>query len=266
LERVAAVAAGPKFFQLLGLKDPGRTRELIERCRAAGYAALCLTVDASVRAKRERELRYGLGITPKLPLLTALHCATRPRWWLGQLWNGRLKMDNLNAAPNGPELIRGTQALGQQLDPTFSWKAAAAVIRQWDGPFAIKGILCTEDARQAVDIGATALMISNHGGRQLDAAASPFEVLPEIAEAVGDRVEVILDGGVRRGTDVLKALARGAKACAIGRPYLFGLGAGGEQGVLKALQLLRQELTCAMQLTGCVDVARVSERILRGAT
>ena len=149
------------------------------------------------------------------------------------------------------------------LNPSLVWNDIREMIELWGGPFAIKGILSADDARRAVDIGATAVIVSNHGGRQLDGAAASIEVLPEIAKAVGNQVDVILDGGIRRGTHVLKALARGAKACSIGRPYLFGLSAGGEAGVTKAFEILRTELIRAMQLSGCTDVRNIDESIVR---
>jgi L-lactate dehydrogenase (cytochrome) len=160
-------------------------------------------------------------------------------------------------------LVAQTTYIGTQLDPSVQWKDVREIIDLWGGPFALKGVMRADDARRAADAGATAVIISNHGGRQLDGEASPLEVLPEIAKAVGDRVEVILDGGVRRGVHVLKALALGAKACSIGRSYLYGLGAGGEKGVAKALDILRTELVRAMQLCGCTDVSKVDATLVR---
>jgi L-lactate dehydrogenase (cytochrome) len=263
LEAVGAQGAGPRFFQLLGFKDPGLTRALIERCRAAGYPALCLTVDAAVRGKRERELRAGMGIPPRLSWSTAAQGLTRPAWFLGQARRGPLRMHHLDTDDATGELIAGARQLSAQMDTSFSWAATETLIRLWNGPFALKGILSVKDARQAVAIGATALIVSNHGGRQLDGAAAPFDVLPEIASAVGDQIEIILDGGIRRGTHVLKALARGAKACSIGRPYLYGLGAGGEAGVAKAIDILRSEFVLAMQLCGRTEASAIDADLLR---
>jgi L-lactate dehydrogenase (cytochrome) len=263
MEAVARASAGPKLFQLLLFKDRGLTHDLMDRARASGYQALCLTIDAAVRGKRERELRNGMGVPPQLSLVSLARFALCPGWWLGQVAKGSLTMANL-APPGMRGLAASSQYLGQQLDTSVSWEDVQTLIERWQGPFALKGILSVEDARRAADIGVTAVIVSNHGGRQLDGAAAPFEVLPEIVAAVGDRVEVILDGGIRRGTHVLKALARGAKACAIGRPYLFGLGAGGEAGVTRALEILRDELLRAMQLCGCTDVRHIDSSVLKG--
>ena len=262
LEAVAAASSGPKMFQLLPFKDRGLTRELIARSKASGYKALCLTVDATVRGKRERELRNGMGGAPRSSLAN-LSFALRPRWLLGQARQGSLTMPNIASRSNGDGLLACSRYLGEQLDPTVSWADVQEIARLWNGPFALKGIMSVDDARQAVEIGATTLIVSNHGGRQLDGAAAPIDVLPEIVAQVGDRIEVILDGGIRRGVHVLKALARGATACSVGRPYLFGLGAGGEAGVTKALSLLRAELVLAMQLSGCSNVRKVDPNILR---
>lgn len=263
LEDVARNNTGPKLFQLLLFKDRGLTYDLLDRCRASGYRALCLTVDAAVRGKRERELRSGMGVPPKLSLASMLRFALSPRWSLGQLAHDRhLTMKNL--APAGTRgLGPSSQYLHSQLDTSVTWTDVAALIRRWQGPFALKGILSVDDAKRAADVGATAVIVSNHGGRQLDGAATPFEVLPDIAAAVGDRVEIILDGGVRRGTHIVKALARGAKACSIGRPYLFGLGAGGEAGVARALEILRDELLRALQFCGCNDVRHIDPWMVR---
>jgi L-lactate dehydrogenase (cytochrome) len=235
----------------------------MERCKAARYPALCLTIDAAVRGKREREMRSGMGILPKLSLSTAARCVARPQWFLGQARKGALRLSHLDASAGGRSAVAGSRQLGEQLDAAFTWDDAARMVEFWAGPFAVKGVLSVEDARRAADIGATAVIVSNHGGRQLDGTPAPFDVLPEIAAAVGDRVEVILDGGIRRGTHILKALAAGAKACSIGRSYLFGLSAGGEAGVAKALTILRSELIVAMQLCGRVDLTTAGPSNLR---
>jgi L-lactate dehydrogenase (cytochrome) len=262
LEDVAQASTGPKIFQLLLFKDRGLTYELLDRCRASGYQALCLTVDAAVRGKRERELRSGMGVPTQLSLASLAKLLMRPRWLLGQATHGPLTMTNI-ARPGQRGLTATSRYLGEQLDTSVSWADVEAVIERWKGPFALKGILSVEDAKQAAAIGASALIVSNHGGRQLDGAAAPFEVLPEIAAAVGDRLEVILDGGIRRGSQVLKALARGARACGIGRPYLFGLGAGGEAGVTRAFDILRDEFGRAMQLCGCTDARHIPSTLVR---
>lgn len=263
LEDVATADPGPKLFQLLPFKDQGLTQELIERCRQAGYKALCLTVDATVRGNRERELRYGMGGRLKLSPRSGARFALRPRWFLGQARRGPLAMPNIGGRAGSTSLMAHARYLGEQGSASLTWQEAGRMVERWGGPFAVKGILSAEDARRAADIGATAVIVSNHGGRQLDGAVSPIDVLPEIVAAVGDRVEVILDGGIRRGAQVLKALACGAKACCIGRAYLFGLAAGGEAGVGRAFEILRTELVRAMQLSGCTDVRQVDRDLVR---
>jgi len=262
LEDVASATDGPKVFQLLIFKDRDLTLELLARARTAGYPALCLTVDAAVRGKRERELRTGLGIPIRLSLQGIAGFALRPHWFLGQMRSGSLQLANLARRATGG-LAAQSRYAGEQLDPAATWRDARELIERWRGPFAIKGILSPDDARRAVDVGATAVIVSNHGGRQLDGAAAALEALPEIVHTVGDRVEVILDGGVRRGVHMLKALALGAKACSIGRPYLFGLAAGGAAGVRRALDILQAELVLAMQLCGCPDLAAIQPTLIR---
>ena len=264
LEAIAAESSGPKMFQLFIFKDRGLTRSLLERCRQAKYPAVCLTVDAAVRGKRERELRSGMGVPPKLSWRTMASMALQLPWSLGQWRKGPLSLANVAAHAKPGNFAEQSKQFGALLDPAVSWADLADVIKQWNGPFAIKGILSGEDARRAADIGATAVIISNHGGRQLDGAASPFDVLPQIAAAVGGRVELILDGGIRRGVHVLKALALGANACSIGRAYLFGLAAGGEAGVARALEILKSELIRAMQLCGCVDLKAIDRELVDG--
>jgi L-lactate dehydrogenase (cytochrome) len=263
LEDVAAASTGPKLFQLYIFKDRDVTREMIERCKRSGYHALCLTVDTAVPGKRERDLRTGLGVPPKLSMNLVAGFARHPGWLLGQWRKGPLSLPNVAARTGSNSVVAHSRFFGEQLDPSVAWKDVREMIDLWGGPFALKGVMSADDARRAVDVGATAVIVSNHGGRQLDGAAAPIEVLPEIAKAVGHQIDVILDGGVRRGVHVLKALARGAKACSIGRPYLFGLSAGGEAGVTKALEILRTELIRAMRLSGCTDVRNIDESIVR---
>jgi L-lactate dehydrogenase (cytochrome) len=261
LEAIAAASSGPKVFQALVFKDRSLTQELLGRAKRAGYPALCLTIDAAVRGKRERELRTGLGLPLRLSARSAAAFALRPAWFFGQLRRGPLSLANL-AARAGEGLTQQSQFAAAQLDLSATWKDARDLAELWGGPFAIKGIMCADDARRAVDAGATAVIVSNHGGRQLDGAAAAIEVLPEIVQAIGDGTEVILDGGIRRGVHVLKALALGAKACAVGRAYLFGLAAGGEAGVVRALETLKAELVTAMRLCGCADVAQDGRHIV----
>lgn len=264
LEDVAVASAGPKLFQLYIFKDRSLVRELIGRCRKSGYHALCLAVDVPVVGKRERDLRTGFGMPIKLSAGLIASFARHPEWLLERTGPGRLSLP-IVAERCGDRLVTQTQYIAEQLDPSVTWKDVREIIELWGGPFALKGILCVEDAHRAVEVGASTIIVSNHGGRQLDGAASPIEVLPQIAQAVGDRIEVVLDGGVRRGVHVLKALALGAKACSIGRPYLYGLAAGGEAGVARALNILRSELLRTMQLAGCTDVRYVDATLVRRA-
>jgi L-lactate dehydrogenase (cytochrome) len=262
IEAVAQASAGPKLFQLFIFKDRGVTRELIARCKAAGFSALCLTVDVAVRGKRERELRSGMGIPMKFTLASLASFALRPSWLASQAPKGPFSMPTFKDLAGSADIVAQTRYFGGQLDPAIEWRHVGEFVELWGGPFAIKGLLSGEDARRAADVGASAVMVSNHGGRQLDHAAAPYEALPAIVDAVGDRLEIILDGGVRRGTHVLKALARGATACSVGRPYLYGLAAGGEAGVHRALEILRSEFVRAMQLSGCTRLSDLKPEIL----
>ncbi|HEY6927607.1 MAG TPA: alpha-hydroxy acid oxidase [Steroidobacteraceae bacterium] len=261
IEQVAQASRGPKLFQILILKDRGHTRDLLDRCRASGYHALCLTVDAALRGKRERELRSGLPLKPTWS--SRARCLLRPRWCLRQLLQPPLDMPNLvPAGKSARGLSASAQYLKSQLDPSISWADLEQLTQHWRGPLLLKGILSADDARRAVRLGVTAIAVSNHGGRQLDGAPASLHVLDEIVQAIGSDAEVIVDGGIRRGEHILAALALGAKACAIGRPYLYGLSAAGEPGVDKALDLLKEELITTMRLCGCTDVSRVDASLL----
>jgi L-lactate dehydrogenase (cytochrome) len=257
LEAIAAASTGPKLFQLYIFKDRGVTRALIERAKAAGYDALCITVDASVRGKRERELRSGMGVPLNLRAEGLLSFAMHPDWLWGQARRGRWAMPNFAEWTGSHDIVDHTRFVGRQLDASVSWDDIGELMEVWGGPFALKGVLSVGDARRAASLGVGAIIISNHGGRQLDGAASTIEMLPAMADAVDGQTDLIIDGGVRRGVHILKALALGAKACAVGRPYLYGLAADGEAGVAHALHILRTELTTAMKLAGCVDARSV---------
>lgn len=260
IEQVGAASKGPKIFQLYICRDRDLTRSLIERARRSGYCALCITVDTAVVGNCERESRDGLFTPwPQWPLRTYLAFARRPAWVLARLGKRKLTLANFHDSQGRPppdDLFR------RQLDPSITWKDIREVADLWRGPLAIKGIMSPQDASRAVDVGATAIVVSNHGGRQLDGAAASIEVLPAIKAAVGAQTEIILDSGVRRGVHVLKALAAGANACSVGRAYLYGLSAGGEAGVTRALSILRSELERAMRLTGCPDLASINGSLL----
>lgn len=264
IEDVAAISDGPKCFQIYVMRDRGLTREFIQRCKEARFDALALTVDVPVPSKREREIRYGFNLPPKLTPASLLGFARRPGWLYRYLTTPTPILANVahridQGSRDNSSLIR---YVADQFDPSVTWRDMEWMIAEWGGPFAVKGILSPGDARRAVDIGATAVMVSNHGGRQLDGAVSAFEALGPIADAVAGDCEIILDGGVRRGTHVLKALARGATACSTGRPYLWGLAAAGEAGVARALAILKEEIRLNLALLGCRNPQEVESRHL----
>ena len=268
LEDVAKETAGPKMFQIYILKDRGLTSEFVERCKAAGYQALCLTVDMPVAGNRERDYRTGMTMPPRFGLGSLMSFALHPEWSINFLLNPDFKLANV--AHRVDALKGGAMSLidyaNSQFDRSVTWKDVAWLAKQWDKPLVVKGVMSPEDAKLARDAGATALMISNHGGRQLDSAPAPIDCLGPIRDAVGNSLELIVDGGIRRGTHVLKAMALGANACSIGRGYLYGLAAAGEEGVTRALTLLRGEMARDMALLGCADMAAVTrDRVMRSA-
>lgn len=265
IEQVAEVCPGPKWFQIYVFRDRALVTEFVERCRAAEFHALCLTVDVPVPGNRERDLYTGMVIPPKFSLASYLDFFLNPLWSLKYVLSDEFQLANVahKAPVDERDVTTLVGYLAKQFDPSVSWDDAAWMIEQWQGPFAVKGVCCVEDAVKAAEIGATAVILSNHGGRQLDGAASPISLLADVKDAVGDRIEVILDGGVRRGTDVIKALALGAKACMVGRAYLFGLGAGGEAGVTRALDLLRAEIVRDMALLGVTSVDQIGPEHIR---
>lgn len=262
IEEVAAVNDGPKCFQIYVMRDRAITREFIARCKAAGFTSLALTVDVPVGSNRERELRYGFSLPPRLKPATFLGMASRPAWCWHHLRTPPVQFANMAhlVGKGRSDETSLMEYVADQFDPSVDWDDLAWMVEEWGGPFAIKGVLSPADAVRAAEAGCTAIMISNHGGRQLDESITPFDALPGMVEAVGERCEIILDGGVRRGTDVLKALALGATAVSVGRPYLWGLAAGGEAGVDRALGLLRQELETGLALLGCRSPTEVQRR------
>jgi L-lactate dehydrogenase (cytochrome) len=246
IEDVAAAApAARRWFQLYVWRDRGAGKELVERAQAAGYEALILTVDVPVAGARLRDARNGLTIPPSLTLRTVLDAATHPSWWFNLLSTEPLEFASLTSS-------EGTVAelINRMFDPSLTVRDLAWLRETWSGPLLVKGIQHVDDARMVVDAGADAVVVSNHGGRQLDRAATPLEVLPAVVEAVGDRAEVLLDGGVRSGADVAAAVALGARACLVGRAYLYGLMAGGERGVRRSVDILAAELVRTLQLLG----------------
>ena len=256
IEEIGKLTKGPKLFQLYIHKDRGLTDNLIERCKQAGFNSMCLTVDTVVAGNRERDRKTGFTTPPKLTLGSLLSFALHPRWTFNNLIHEKFKLANIiHITEKGSSIDKSViDYINEQFDSSMNWKDAEYCVKKWKGPFALKGIMSVEDAKKAVDIGCTAIMISNHGGRQLDGSRAPFDQLSEIVDAVGDKIEVILDGGIRRGTHVLKALALGAKACSFGKGYLFALGAAGQQGVEAVLKKMKEEINRDMILMGCKAV------------
>jgi L-lactate dehydrogenase (cytochrome) len=262
IEDVATACSGPKCFQIYVMKDRSLTREFIQRAKDANYDSLILTVDIPVAGNRERELRYGFSMPPKLNLAGIAGFAARPGWVYNALTHPKAILANVaHKIPEGSSQSTSLiEYIASQFDPSVTWDDLEWMIAEWGGPFAIKGILSPSDARKAVDRGVTAIMVSNHGGRQLDGSLSAFDALGPILDEVGGECEVICDGGIRRGTHVLKALARGATACSVGRPYLYGLAAAGQAGVTKAIGLLRAEIERGMGLIGCRSISEISKK------
>jgi len=264
IEDVAEGTGKPFWFQLYVMRDRGFAASLIERAKRAGCSALVLTLDLQIQGQRHRDLKNGLAVPPKLTWGTAFDILRKPGWTLNVMTSKRRSFGNLEGRiPNADSLTTLSQWIAGQFDPTLSWKDVEWVKNRWGGPLVLKGILDVEDAKIAAQSGADALVVSNHGGRQLDGAVSSVRALPEIAEAVGDRIAVWFDGGIRSGQSLLKVLALGAKAVLLGRAFVYGLGAKGEAGVLEALQVIQKELDVTMALTGTRDVKDASPEILR---
>ncbi len=256
IEEIANISSGPKLFQLYIHKDQSLTDNLIDRCKSSGFKALCLTVDTVVAGNRERDHKWGFTTPPKINLNSLLSFMMHPRWSINYLLNDKFELANVSHfTKKGSSIAKGVmEYINEQYDPAMSWKDAEYCIKRWNGPFALKGVMSVDDAKRAVDIGASAIMLSNHGGRQLDGSRSPFDQLPAIADAVGGKIEIILDGGIRRGTHILKAISMGATACSFGKGFLYALGAGGQKGVEKILQRMKDEITRDMILLGKKNV------------
>ena len=265
IEEIGRTIASPKLFQLYVHKDKGLNAAMIAACKAAKFDAIALTVDTIVGGNRERCLRTGFTSPPRITPASALSFAMHPRWTLDYLLREPFELSNLKDYLD--EGSRKSMSVGEyftkMLDQSLDWKTAEAIRADWGGQFCLKGIMSVEDARRAVDIGATAIMVSNHGGRQLDGSRAPFDQLAEIVDAVGDRIDVICDGGITRGSHVLKALSVGAKACSGGRLYLYALAAAGQAGVERALGNLQAEIVRDMKLMGAKSVADLGRGNLR---
>ena len=264
IEAVHAAVEKPFWFQLYVMRDRDFAAALIQRAKAAQCSALVLTADLQIQGQRHRDIKNGLTVPPKLTLGNALDLLRRPRWAWGMLRTPHRNFGNLAGfIPGGGKgLTTLSQWIGSQFDPTLSWRDVAWVRSLWPGKLIVKGILDADDARAAVDAGADVIVVSNHGGRQLDSAPPAILALPQVVAAVGDRCEIWFDSGVRSGQDVLKALALGARGTLIGKAFLYGLGAMGERGVATALDLIRRELDVSMALTGTRDVREVGPQVL----
>ncbi|MFC0168488.1 L-lactate dehydrogenase [Pseudoduganella danionis] len=263
IEDVAAHTSQPFWFQLYVMKDRDFINRLIDRAKAARCSALVLTLDLQVLGQRHKDLRNGLSAPPRLTLANMLNLATKPRWVLGMLQTPRRSFGNIvGHATSVSDMSSLSSWTSQQFDLSLSWQDVAWIKQRWGGKLIIKGIMDAEDARLAVASGADAIIVSNHGGRQLDGAPSSIAALPAIVDAVGSEIEVHMDGGIRSGQDVLRALALGAKGVYIGRPFLYGLGAMGREGVSKCLEIIRNELDLSMAFCGLRDVAQVDKNIL----
>ncbi len=259
----AAVGTTPFWFQLYVIRDRAFIERLIDRAKAAGCSALVLTLDLQIIGQRHKDIRNGLSAPPKLTLRNIANMMTKPRWGLGMLGTPRRHFGNIVGHVKGVEDMGSlSEWTARQFDPTLSWQDVEWIKRRWGGKLILKGIQDVEDARLAVASGADALIVSNHGGRQLDGAPSSISALPAIVDAVGRRIEVHMDGGIRSGQDVLKARALGARGTYIGRAYVYGLGALGEQGVTRALEIIQKELDLTMAFCGCTRIDDVDSRVL----
>ena len=265
IEEIAALTSGPKMFQLYVHKDKGLNTHMIERCQAAGFDALALTVDTIVSGKRERCLRSGFTTPPRFTVANMISYATHPRWTLDYVFREKFRLPNLDThvSEGTGKAVSIAEYFNTMLDTSMDWSTASAIREQWGGKFVLKGVMSAADARRAVEIGADGIMISNHGGRQLDGSRAPFDQLPEIVDAVGGEIEIICDGGVRRGTHALKALCSGATAASGGRLYLYALAAAGQEGVERALGILKDEIERGMRLMGVTSVDQLTKDRLR---
>ena len=263
IEEIATEVDAPNWFQLYVLRDRGLTKHFIERARDARCSALVLTVDTKVQGPRERDMRNGFTVPPRFTASTLLDFALHWRWLLDVAFGPKIMFRNfIGTTVDADSVVTITQFIAGQYDLSVSWRDVAWFKSQWGGPLVLKGLLSPADARLAIEAGVDGIIVSNHGGRQLDGAVSAIAALPAMVDAVAGRVPLILDGGVRRGSDVIKAIALGATACMIGRAWLYGLAAGGESGVERALTILRDEIDVSLALLGCADLSQVDRSVL----
>ncbi|KAF1853575.1 hypothetical protein Lal_00030583 [Lupinus albus] len=264
LEEARRISGGPQVYQFYFHKDRGLNRDMMARAKSAGVETMMLTVDSITGGNRERDKRTGFAIPFKLNLSGIAQFAIKPAWGINYLTHERFSLPQLDGhiKMDGGALSI-SRYFTEMLDPSMNWDDVAQMVREWDGPFCLKGVMSVDDARHAVEIGCSGIVLSNHGGRQLDGSRSAFDQLAEIVDAVGDRIDVMMDGGVQRGTHVLKALSLGAKAVGLGRYYLFPLAAAGQPGVERALEMMRIEIERGMKLMGCTNVEQLTRRNLR---
>ncbi|WP_426408941.1 alpha-hydroxy acid oxidase [Bradyrhizobium ganzhouense] len=264
LEELRKAYDTPQVYQFYFHRDRGLNRAMMQRAKEAGVEVMMLTVDSITGGNRERDLRTGFSIPFRLTLAGMLQFAIKPRWGIEYLTHEKFRLPQLD---EHVDMSGGAMSIGryftEMLDPAMNWDDVAEMVRTWNGPFCLKGIMSVEDARRAVDIGCAGIVLSNHGGRQLDGSRSAFDQLAEIVDAVGDRIDVMMDGGIQRGTHILKALSLGAKAVGLGRYYLYPLAAAGQPGVERALGQLRAELERDMKLMGCTSISQLSRANLR---
>jgi L-lactate dehydrogenase (cytochrome) len=265
IEEIAALVDTPKLFQLYVHKDAGLNTAMIERCRAASFDAIALTVDSIVAGKRERCLRSGFTSPPRFTPSAVLSYASRPRWAMNYMLREKFRLPQLegHVSEGTRQAVSIAEYFNTMLDTTINWDTAAKIRQDWGGTFALKGIMSVADARRAVEIGADTIWVSNHGGRQLDGSRAPFDQLAEIVDAVGGEVEIVCDGGVRRGTHVIKALCQGADVASGGRLYLYALAAAGQDGVERALTILGEEIARTMRLMGVARLDQLNRERLR---
>jgi len=264
LEQIRKTYDGPQVYQFYFHKDRGLNQAMMQRAKDAGVNVMMLTVDSITGGNRERDLRTGFSIPFKLNLAGISQFAMKPAWALNYVTHERFRLPQLD---EHVDMSGGAMSIGryftEMLDPAMTWDDVALMVQSWGGQFCLKGIMSVEDAKRAVDIGCTGIILSNHGGRQLDGSRSGFDQLAEIVDAVGDRIDVMMDGGIQRGTHVLKALSLGAKAVGVGRYYLYPLAAAGQSGVERALGQLRTEIERGMKLMGCTSVSQLTRKNLR---
>jgi L-lactate dehydrogenase (cytochrome) len=265
IEEVAAAGAGPKWFQVYVWRDRGLVKEMIGRAATAGYEALVLTVDTAVLGRRERDVRRGFSLPPTIGMSTLVDGALHPGWTWRFLRSDPIRFANVRddaGVGDGSTAVTLSEYVNTQFDPGLSWRDVEWMRSVWAGPLVIKGVQTVDDAQLAADAGVEAIALSNHGGRQLDSAPATLDLVAPVADAVGDRLEIICDGGVRRGSDIVKAVALGARACMAGRAYLYGLGAGGERGVDHVLGLLGADVRRTMALVGASRVAELGRELV----